>query len=272
MKCFHALALIVFTGLQSVSSQTTEIKTKKRGTIYISWGYNRETYSKSDIRFQCSGAENYDFVYENATAHEKPGFNHGLKEFLKTDLTIPQYNFRLGYLFNDNHNLGIELSWDHLKYIVDDNVTRHLKGQIRGNPIDKDTFITYDFIHLQHTNGNNYAMLNLVKLHQLYKNKYIDVQAIGKVGAGPLVSYSISKVLGSFNDDGFHIQGYVLGANVGARLNLFKYLFIQPAFQYGFANYTNTRVMSDRSGKVTHKFSSYMISVEGGFNIPLSRK
>jgi hypothetical protein len=265
----HLFSLMLLFAFQTSFAQDQPVKTKKKGIIYLSWGYNRETYSKSDIRFQNNGSDNYDFVYQNATAHEKPGFNHGLKNFLKTDLTIPQYNFRLGYLFNDDHHLGIELSWDHLKYIVDDNVTRHLKGQIRGNSIDKDTFITYDFIHLQHTNGNNYAMLNITKQHQLYKNRYIDVQAIGKAGAGPLVSYSISKVLGSFDDDGFKIQGFVLGLNLGARMNLFKYLFIQPTFQYAFADYTNTRVAADRSGKVTHMFSSYMVSVEGGFNIPL---
>lgn len=269
MKSTTVLSLLVILASQTIYAQTTTIPTKKRGTIYLSWGYNREYYSKSDIRFQSDGFEKYDFVYKDATAHEKPGFNHGVDEFLTTDLTIPQYNLHIGYLFNDKHNLGVELSWDHLKYIVDDDVTRHLKGHIRGNPIDKDTFITYDFIHLQHTNGNNYLMLNLVKQHPLYKGRYMNLQALGKVGAGPLVSYTISKVLGSFNDDGFHIQGYVLGLNVGTRMNFFKYLFIQPAFQYGFAHYTNSRVMADRSGKVSHMFSSFMFSVEGGFNIPL---
>jgi hypothetical protein len=270
MKTIYSFIVLLLTIGQTAFAQTTTIPIKKKGTIYFSWGYNREYYSKSDIRFQSNGFENFDFVYEDATAHEKPGFNHGLEEFLNTDLSIPQYNFHIGYLFNNKRNLGIELSWDHLKYIVDDNVTRHLKGQIRGVPIDKDTFITYDFIHLQHTNGNNYLMLNLVKQRQLYKKKYMNVQAIAKVGAGPLVSYSISKVLGSFNDDGFHIQGFVIGVNGGIRVNMFKYLFIQPAVQYGFADYTNTRIMSDRSGKVTHMFSSMMFSVEGGFNIPLS--
>lgn len=235
----------------------------------MSWGYNREGYSKSDIRFKNTTSDNYDFVMQDAKAHEKPGFNHGLGDFLTTDLTIPQYNFHIGYLFNDKRNLGVELSWDHLKYIVNDNVTMHIKGQIRGNQIDKDTFVTPDFIHLQHTNGNNYLMLNIVKTHLLYKNKYIDLHAIGKAGAGPLVSYSITTVLGSHNPGGFKVQGFVLGVNAGARLNMFKYLFIQPAFQYGFADYTSTPISADGKGRATHVFSSFMVSVEGGFNIPL---
>jgi hypothetical protein len=255
--------------LTMAQTNSTDTKIKKKGTLYISWGYNREKYSKSDIRFKNTKSDNYDFVMQDAKAHEKPGFNKGMKEFLNTDLTIPQYNLHIGYLFNDKHNLGIELSWDHLKYIVNDDVTVHLKGQIRGNQIDKDTFVNYDFIHLQHTNGNNYLMLNLVKQHQLYKDKYLEILAIGKVGAGPLVSYSISNIMGSFNDDKFRIQGFVLGVNAGIRYNVFKYVFIQPAFQYAFADYTNTPIGADGKGRVTHVFSSYMISVEAGFNIPI---
>ncbi len=274
MHLFSRLLLLFCICLTQIAvAQTTNIqpKTKKKGTLYFSWGYNREWYSKSDIRFKNTISDNYDFVMYDAGAHDKPGFNHGMKEFVHTDLTVPQYNFHVGYLFNDKHNLGVELSWDHLKYIVNDDVVVHLKGQIRGNQIDKDTFVHYDFIHLQHTNGNNYLMLNLVKQHKLYENKYIDVQAIAKVGAGPLVSYSISKVMGSFLADGFRIQGYVLGVNAGVRLNMFKYLFIQPAFQYAFADYMATPISADRKGRATHVFSSYMASLEGGFNIPLGK-
>ena len=251
-------------------AQTPIAKPKPKGTFYISWGYNRESYSKSDIRFKNTTTDNYDFVMENAEAHEKPGFNRGIKDFLAKDLTIPQYNLHIGYLFNDKHNWGIELSWDHLKYIVNDNVTVHLKGQIRGHQIDKDTFVTPDFIHLQHTNGNNYLMLNIVKAFPLWKNKYLDLMLIEKAGAGPLVSYSISTILGNENPGRFRIQGFVIGLNTAARLNMFKYLFIQPTFQYAFADYNDTELGADGIGRATHVFSSYCFMVEGGFNVPMS--
>ncbi|MFZ4797211.1 MAG: hypothetical protein ACOYMA_06925 [Bacteroidia bacterium] len=263
-KIFFLFNCIILLTINTSIAQQNKLTTKK-GTAYISWGYNREAYSNSDIHFKNTSTANYDFVLVDAGAHDKPGFTDGLQQFLSNDLTIPQYNFHIGYLFNDKRNLGIELSWDHLKYVVNDNATMHIKGQINGNEIDKDTFVTPDFIHLQHTNGNNYLMLNLVKTHQLYKHKYVTLDLLGKVGAGPLVSYSISTILGDKNDGRFRIHGYVLGASIATRISFLKYLFIQPSFQYAFADYLSTELGKDAVGRATHSFSSYTFMVEGGF-------
>jgi hypothetical protein len=260
----------------SVTAQTpnkVEVKPQKmKGTFYISWGYNREAYSRSDIRFKNTTTDNYDFTLVDAEAHDKPGFNDGFENFVENDLTIPQYNLHLGYLFKDKHNLGIEISWDHLKYVVYDNRTIHVRGNIRGNQIDKDTFVSSDFVHLQHTNGNNYLMVNIVKMQSIYKNKYINVNAIGKAGLGPLVSYSISRVLGEDNSTWFRIQGLVIGGSIGGRMDMFKYLFIQPSFQVAWADYMSTPIGTDDVGRSTHMFGSYTFMLEGGFNIPLSNK
>lgn len=270
-KLILVLSLLL-TSINSIYSQNKTTTTKK-GTAYISWGYNRESYSNSDIHFKNTTTDNYDFVIINAAAHDKSGFSDGLQNFLDEDLTIPQYNLHIGYLFNNKRNLGIELSWDHLKYVVNDNATMHLKGQIRGNYIDKDTFVNPNFIHLQHTNGNNYLMLNLVKNYSIYKNNYFDVALLGKIGAGPLVSYSISTILGSHNGGAFKIHGYVIGTSLAARINFLKYLFVQPSFQYAFADYMRTEIGSDGQGNASHTFYSYTLMLEGGFrfNVPFNK-
>jgi hypothetical protein len=263
---------LILVALSTSAQNKIDIKPKKmKGTFYISWGYNREAYTKSDIRFKNNTNDNYDFTLVDAAAHDKPGFNNGLNDFLSKDLTIPQYQLHIGYLFKDKHNLGIELSWDHLKYVVYDNVTIHVQGNIRGNVIDKDTFVDPSFVHLQHTNGNNYLMLNIVKMHPLWKSKYVNVSAIGKAGAGPLVSYSISTVLNEPYDTWFHIQGLVVGGTLGARIDIFKYLFIQPSFQLAWADYIKTQVGKGGEGVASHMFASYCFMLEGGFNIPLSK-
>jgi hypothetical protein len=266
---FRACLFITTFILVFNSSAQTKSIYNSQGMFYISWGYNRETYSNSDIHFKNTQTANYDFVLENAGAHDKPGFNNGLQEFLKTDLTIPQYNFHFGYMFNNKQDLGIELSWDHLKYVVNDYTTMHIKGQINGNTIDKDTFVTPNFIHLQHTNGNNYLMLNLVKRQRLYINKYVSLDLLGKIGAGPLVSFSISTIMGDNNFGRFRIHGYVVGASACLRMNVLKYLFIQPSFQYAFADYLSTELGADAVGRATHQFSSYTMMLEGGFNLPI---
>ncbi len=264
--------ILLLNVFHSKAQNKIELKPKKmKGTFYLSWGYNREGYTNSDIRFKNNTNDNYDFTLVNAAAHDRSGFQNGLREFLKEDLTIPQYNFHIGYIFKDKHHLGIEWSWDHLKYVVYDNTNIHVTGNIRGNQIDKDTFVSSNFVHLQHTNGNNYMMLNIVKYHKLYSNKYIDVNLIGKAGIGPLVSYSISTVLGEQWDTWFRIQGFVVGGTLGSRINLFKYLFIQPSLQVAWADYLSTGIGKDGAGRATHVFGSYMVTLEGGFNIPLTK-
>lgn len=243
---------------------------KEKGSFYFTWGYNRDWYTKSTIHFVNTTTDNYNFTFYNAKAHDRPD----MQDFYKiTSLTIPQYDMNLGYFFNDKRDLGIEVSWDHLKYIVTDNQVMHVKGEIRGQEIDKDTLVTPSFVHLQHTNGNNYLMLNLVKREKLWKSKHLQLSAIGKVGAGPLISYTISSVLGN-NDDGyFHYHGIVSALSVGLKLDIYRYFFLQTDVQGAWVDYTNTRLGADHQGLSTQHFYSLQYKyLLFGFNYPLGKR
>lgn len=239
---------------------------KRLGSLYLSWGYNRDWYTRSDIRFQNQKTDNYDFTFVNAHASDKPDM---VDFFRFNSLTIPQYDATVGYMFNDKHDLGIEVSWNHLKYVVDDNQVIHVRGNIRGHYIDKDTLVTPDFVHLQHTNGNNYLMVNLVKRYKLAVGQHLQLSAIGKLGGGPMISYTISTIFGSHEEGPFHYHGWVVGSSAGLRLDIYKYLFVQGDVQGAFANYTNTWIGADRAGRVTHVFGSAQAVYSFGFNMPL---
>ncbi len=250
------------------SLEPTKKKSFSRGEFYLFWGYNREWYSKSTIRFRNSDSDNYDFTFKDAHASDKPD----MENFYKVkQMTIPQYNFHIGYFFNDKRNLGLELSWDHLKYVVNDYQSMHVSGNIRGRSIDKDTVVTPEFVHLQHTNGNNYLMLNLMKRSDFVKKKNIRISAIGKIGAGPLVSYTISTVLGNYDKGAFYYHGMVYGASTTLRLEFLRYFFIETSFQGALANYTNTRLGADHKGLATHRFFSLQYMYGAGFKLPLSK-
>lgn len=264
MRIFFAFIATVLT--MTVSAQNQQSSTKKHGNFYFTWGYNRERYSKSTIHFKNTKTDNYDFVFIDAKAHDKPD----MEEFWKIkSLTIPQYNFNLGYFFNDKHNLGIEVAWDHLKYVVTDNQVVHVKGNIRGHFIDKDTLVTPDFVHLQHTNGNNYLLFSLIKKQQLWQSKNLQLNGIGKIGAGPLVTYTISTILGNYDSGHFHVQGWVTGISAGLRLDIFRRFFVQSDFQGAFANYTGSELGADRVGRATHHFYSWQYMYGFGMNFPL---
>lgn len=236
-----------------------------KGTFYFSWGYNREFYSRSTIRFRNTTTDNYDFTVDKVTAHERPD----MKDFWRlTYLTIPQYQANGGYFFRKGRGWGVEVSWDHLKYIVDDYQTTRLHGNIRGRTIDKDTLLTPDFLHLQHTNGNNYLMLSAVKCFPVWHDRHFSLEAIAKAGGGVLLSYTISTVLGNTDEGHFHAQGWVAGATAGMRLN-YRRFFAQGDGQAAFANYTGSELGADRVGRATHHFLSWAAIYRLGVTIPL---
>lgn len=247
----------------------TSFKSKKmHGSFYFTWGYNRDWYTPSTIHFKNTTTDNYDFTFINAKSHDKPDMH----EFYKINgLTIPQYDMNLGYFLNDKHDLGIEVSWDHLKYVVTDNQVIHVQGQIRGHQIDKDTLVTPSFVHLQHTNGNNYLMVSLVKRQRLWSSKTIQLSAIGKIGGGPLISYTISSVLGNDDPGYFHYHGIVTAVSAGLKLDLFRYFFLQTNLQGAWADYTNTKLGADHQGISTQHFYSLQYIYAFGFNYPLSK-
>ena len=264
----------LFCGLfQSVSAQqiipNNAVKPgKMRGSLYFNWGYNRDWYTKSTIHFRNTTTDNYDFTFIDAKAHDRPD----MQDFYKiTSLTIPQYDFNIGYFFNDKRDLGIEVAWNHLKYIVTDNQVIHVQGQVRGHQIDKDTLVTPSFVHLQHTNGNNYLMLNLIKRQKLWEYKKVRLSAIGKVGGGPLISYTISSILGNDDDGYFHYHGVVAGVSAGLKLDLGTYFFLQSDLQGAWVDYTNTKLGADHQGLSTQHFYSLQYSYSFGFNYPLRK-
>jgi hypothetical protein len=174
MKIFTFLLILTITVSNlpaqstSITPQTITSKKDKKGIFYFSWGYNRDRFSSSDIHFKNTSGDynpvtgnndSYDFIIYNAKAKDRPGLNN----ILKTDLTIPQYNYRLGYYLNDERNFGFEINFDHVKYIMRDWQTLHIKGKIFDQEIDKDTLISPEnFLHFEHSDGANFLMLNFV--------------------------------------------------------------------------------------------------------------
>ena len=97
--------------------------------FFVSWGYNGDSYTKSDlhIRQQSLGS---DFTLVSVQARDsKPWtsiFNHSL--------FVPQYNVRAGFFFNERW--GIELALDHFKWIVKQGQEVRITGTLNGAAVD----------------------------------------------------------------------------------------------------------------------------------------
>ena len=124
--------------------------------FFFSWGYNGDSYSRSDIHISQPSLGN-DFTLAGVRAHDSKAwtdlFSHGL--------TVPQYNVRLGVFFNDRW--GLEMALDHIKWIVTEGQLVPITGTLQGAPVDTDVALTEDVLRYKLNNGANPIFFNLIR-------------------------------------------------------------------------------------------------------------
>lgn len=259
----HNLLSVLFVTLSvGLFSQTDSLKIvkNKRSQWYFTWGYTRASYSKSTIHFKDKSGKlhektgktaNYDFTVYNVTASDKPDFDK-LGDVI--NFTIPQYVFRIGYSFNDKW--GIEMNYDHTKYVVDDWQNAKIKGEIDGNQVDGDTILNPDrFLHFEHTDGANFWMLNAVRRFILVKpsEKFI-LSAVVKPGAGIVFPRTDVTLFGERLNNNWHVAGWIVGVESGLRLEFFKNGIFEFVAKGSYADYARCLVLGKGNGVASHKF------------------
>lgn len=255
--------ILLYTGNSFAQDEICDcpsMSKKGKGSFYFSWGYNRDWYSKSDLHFKNTSGDynattgnydSYDFTIYDVKAKDRPGF----RDILRTDLTIPQYVYRLGYYFNNKRDLGIEINFDHAKYVMVGWQTLRVKGTIHGQQIDKDTLVSPDsFLHFEHSDGANFLMLNAMKRQRLLvsKNKKLWLSGVIKAGAGAVIPRTDVTLFGQRLNNRFHVAGYIAGVETGIRIDAYKHFFLEYTAKGAYANYMNVLVIG--AGKAHHHF------------------
>lgn len=215
----------------------------KKGELYLSWGYNKEWYLPSNIHIYQPKLGN-DYTLYNTLASDHPGWNEGL---FNRALTIPQYNYRLGYFFKDNW--AIEANFDHTKFVVADNQLLHAKGMMNGVPVD--TFINNrsGFMKYQLNNGANFLLINLVHRKHLtsFNKSWFDAALLVKGGAGIVIPHVQNVIDGHANKKGFQFGGFDMGFEAGIRATFFKYAYLEFTDKILAAQYYNLRLYEGRA-------------------------
>lgn len=234
--------------------------------MYLQWGYNRETYSKSTIHFH--NGNKYDFKLVNAVAHDKPDFKSIITDPLQ--ISIPQYNYRLGFYLNAKHTHAIEANFDHTKYVVTDYQNVRLSGNVDGRQVDKDTILDPKFLHFEHTDGANFLHINYVGQYFLLnakKTKRTLLSAVTKLGAGIVIPRTDFTYEGKELNNKFHVAGYIVSAEAGIRIYPLKNLFLESTLKGGFANYLNA--LTIEGGTARHHFFYGEAILTIGYDIKL---
>lgn len=265
MKIVLVTGGLVLLSLTSFSQQKSTQKKQLLHGVYLQWGYNTEWYTRSNIHFRSvvNGVD-HNFKVMKARAHDRNDMDAIFKTPL--EISVPQYNYRVGVYLNAKHTRAIEINYDHSKYIVYDNQRLRAKGYIGNNHFDKDTSFTGSEMHFEHTNGANFYHLNYVQQHVLKTNGKRPVfTAVWKAGGGVLIPKTDVTLSGKRVDNRFHVAGYCFSAEGGARWYPFSHLFVEGTGKLGFAHYTNS--LAAGNGRVSHAFGYFELIGTVGYDI-----
>jgi len=235
------LFLIPFAG-------RTQTEPRRHGEFYFSWGYNTEWYTHSNLKISQPALGN-EFTFQNIKGHDHRGWDEGL--FSKA-LTIPQYNYRIGYFFGNKKDWGIEINFDHTKFIFADDQLVHIKGVMNNKAVDGYTRFrqndapgadssSYYFLN----NGANFLLFNVVKRWHLSANKKgsVQIDGLSKFGIGPLIPHVQNKFFDQpENNPDFQLGGWNTGLEGAVRATFFKHVYLEFAGKLDYARYSHLHI------------------------------
>ena len=239
----------------------SDTSTKATSKLYVTWGYTRATYSKSSLHFKNSSGDAF-------VTDDRPDFDK-IKDVI--NITIPQFVFRIGYSINSKW--GVELSYDHTKYVVNDWQKARVKGQINGYALVCDTILNpSNFLHFEHTDGANFWMVNAVRSIQFFKpSKNLIVSVVLKPGAGVVIPRTDVTLFGERLNNNWHVAGWIVGFETGLRIEFLKNGFFEFVGKGSHANYTNSLVLGKGNGQASHKIFTGQLTATIGLNFGLKK-
>jgi len=260
------VVLLIALATASLALGQSARKKERKGELYFSWGYNKEWYTHSNVRVMQPSLGN-DYRFSAISGHDHPGWDEGL---FNLALSIPQYNYRLGFFFNKKKNLAFEINFDHTKFIFADQ-NAHLTGTLGNRAVD--TTIAFNrpngfFYYLN--NGANFLLFNIVKRWSFYRsgNDHIRIDALGKAGIGPVIPHVENAFFGNLNDPHFQLGGWNLGFEGSLRATFFNTVYLEFSNKLDYASYSGLKIYQ---GTASQAFGTEELILSLGFCIPTGK-
>lgn len=238
-SCF--LYATVLLTLFSLNGHSQESSNRYKKEFYFSWGYNTEIYTRSNVKINQPVLNNkYEFLH--VKGHDHKGWDEGL---FHKDLTIPQYNYRLGFFFNKKKDLAFEINFDHTKFIITDGQTIRIKGSLNGKNLDSIiVFSQANGFYYYLNNGANFLLFNLVKRWSWLDSKKskFKLDALTKAGIGPVIPHVENSFFGNANDADFQLGGWNAGIEGDIRATFLNHLYLEFAGKFDYASYSHLHI------------------------------
>lgn len=244
-------------------------KKERKKEFYFSWGYNTEYYTHTTIKVNQPALNNY-YSFVDIRGHDHEGWNDGL---FKLALSIPQYNYRFGLIIDKQKELGVEINFDHTKFIFADQQA-HIRGTFNGRAVDSVVSFNANngfFYYLN--NGANFLLFNIVKRWHWYaaKNENVKVDFLGKAGIGPVIPHVQNEFFDSSNTPHFQLGGWNIGVEAAIRATFFKYVYLEYTNKIDYARYSNLKI-DKYDGTAKQAFGTYEFILNLGVTFPVGGK
>lgn len=247
----------------------------RQGSLFFYWGYNRSFYSATNLHFT---GPNYDFTVYRLKGTDRPS-RFGRVYFDITTFTVPQYNYRLGYYFTDR--LAVSLGMDHMKYVVQQDQWTTMSGVIKkeasatyaGAYLHQPVQLTPDLLTFEHTNGFNFASLDVEYLQPLFRVWKDRLSFSWNLGIGGVwvVTKTDVRVMGDGLDNDFHVAGYAMAAKTGPRVDVLKRFFVAGELKAGYASIPSVLIKNAEPEIGDHNLEFLEYYVVAGVNFRLRK-
>ena len=227
----------------------------RKWSVY--WGWNRSTYSNSDIHFW--GAD-HDFTLSSVKANDMQAdvtTENIFGTFLSpANMTLPQTNLRIAYQVSPDTAWALNL--DHMKYVVTPDQTVAFSGRINNDPQTGATrTLSTNYLNFEHTDGLNVVSVEYEKQFPVTQWKApFASRWVALVGAGivyPKTNVTLN-MLGRSRNDQFHLAGYSAGGGVGWEADFLDSWFFRSMFKMGYVTLPDV-LTSSQGDKASHNFT-----------------
>ncbi|HXP52295.1 MAG TPA: hypothetical protein VN922_20225 [Bacteroidia bacterium] len=263
---FVLLAICAFATNSIAQKDSAFLKKHvKNGRFYASWGYNHEWYTHSSIAVDQPSLNN-NYTFENLTAHDHIGWDR----VFQVQLSIPQYNYRLGYFFDEAQKWGVEINFDHAKYVTTQGYNAEVKGTMGGRKVDTMVYLDNNTLKWQLNNGANWFHISLVRKLAIFstKDNNFVIYGLVKAGIGPNVPHVDDIIFGQQNWPHFQVGGVNAGVEGLIRLTFFKYAYIEYCNTFDYADYWGLKVYQ---GNAAQNFGAYEMIANIGVTFHLGK-
>ncbi len=278
---------ISFIFCLSLIAQAQEItpvqRFDQRGKFWMSWGYNRGWFTNSDIHIH---GQDFDVNFYDVQAKDRPE-KFGFKEYFSpTHLSIPQNNYRFGYVIN--HHWGVSIGMDHMKYVVVNGQDVTMSGVILpstnhsnnfvGSYLNTPVTLSRELMRFEHTNGLN--LLNVdaeytCKVASLFKEKF-GIYWQTSLGAGLLIPKTEAHLFADSQfpegygiDNKYHVAGYSASFRVGPEFRFLRNFFVKAQVRGGWIILPDIYINNEAPVRADQQFGFMQFNVTAGGYFPI---